>query len=243
MSDATAGRRRVPRPENDPNLTYAPGTPARAELKARLATMAGETVDIPIVIGGKEIRTGATEPSVMPHKHGHVLGHFHKATAAHVGQAVDAALAARKEWASWSFEDRAAVFLRAAELLTTSWRPTVVAATMLGQSKTAYQAEIDAASELVDFWRFNVAFAQDLLSEQPDSNHAVWNQMEYRPLEGFVYAISPFNFTAIGGNLAGADGQHRGVEAGRHRDAEQLLRHEAARGRRLAARRHQLRAG
>ncbi len=204
MSDVIAGRRRVPRPENDPNLTYAPGTPARAELKARLATMASETVDIPIVIGGKEIRTGATEPSVMPHKHGHVLGHFHKATAGHVGQAVDAALAARKEWTSWSFEDRAAVFLRAAELLTTSWRSTIVAATMLGQSKTAYQAEIDAASELVDFWRFNVAFAQDLLSEQPDSNHAVWNQMEYRPLEGFVYAISPFNFTAIGGNLAGA---------------------------------------
>ncbi|MEY4635808.1 MAG: 1-pyrroline-5-carboxylate dehydrogenase [Acidobacteriota bacterium] len=204
MSDVISGRRRVPRPENDPNLSYAPGTPARAELKARLATMAGETVDIPLVIGGKEVRTGATERSVMPHKHGHVLGNYHKASADHVRQAVDAALAARKEWASWSFEDRAAVFLRAAELLTTSWRSTIVAATMLGQSKTAYQAEIDAASELVDFWRFNVAFAQDLLSEQPDSNHAVWNQMEYRPLEGFVYAISPFNFTAIGGNLAGA---------------------------------------
>jgi 1-pyrroline-5-carboxylate dehydrogenase len=204
MSDAITARRRVPKPENDPNLTYAPGTPARAELKARLAKMASETVDIPIVIGGKEIRTGATDAAVMPHKHAHVLGHFHKAGADHVRQAVAAALAARKEWASWSFEDRAAVFLRAAELLTTSWRSTIVAATMLGQSKTCYQAEIDAASELVDFWRFNVAFAQDLISEQPDSNHAIWNQMEYRPLEGFVYAISPFNFTAIGGNLAGA---------------------------------------
>ncbi|MDP2391086.1 MAG: aldehyde dehydrogenase family protein, partial [Acidobacteriota bacterium] len=204
MSDVISGRRRVPRPENDPNLTYAPGTPARAELKARLATMADETVDIPVVIGGKEIRTGAAEPSVMPHKHGHVLGHYHKATAGQVRQAVDAALVARKEWAGWSFEDRAAVFLRAAELLTTSWRSTIVAATMLGQSKTAYQAEIDAASELVDFWRFNVAFAQDLLSEQPDSNHAVWNQMEYRPLDGSVDANSPFNFTPIGGNLAGA---------------------------------------
>ena len=202
MSDAITGRRRVPSPENDPNLTYAPGTPERAELKARLASMASETVDMPIIIGGKEIRSGATEKSVMPHKHGHVLGHFHKATADHVRQAVDAALVARKEWSSWSFEDRAAVFLRAAELLTTSWRSTIVAATMLGQSKTAYQAEIDAASELVDFWRFNVAFAQDLLSEQPSSTHAIWNQMEYRPLEGFVYAISPFNFTAIGGNLA-----------------------------------------
>jgi 1-pyrroline-5-carboxylate dehydrogenase len=204
MPDVFAGRRRVPRPENDPNLSYAPGTPARAELKARLTQMAGETVDIPIIIGGKEIRTGATEKVVMPHKHGHVLGSFHKATDEHVRQAAEVAIKARKEWSSWSFDDRAAVFLRAAELLTTTWRSTVVAATMLGQSKTAFQAEIDAASELVDFWRFNVAFAQELLSEQPDSTHTTWNQMEYRPLEGFIYAISPFNFTAIGGNLAGA---------------------------------------
>ena len=204
MPDVFAGRKRVPRPENDPNLTYAPGTAARAELKARLNQMAGETVDIPIIIGGKEIRTGTTEKVVMPHKHGHVLGSFHKATDEHVRQAADVAVKARKEWSSWSFDDRAAVFLRAAELLTTTWRSTVVAATMLGQSKTAFQAEIDAASELVDFWRFNVAFAQELLSEQPDSTHTTWNQMEYRPLEGFIYAISPFNFTAIGGNLAGA---------------------------------------
>jgi 1-pyrroline-5-carboxylate dehydrogenase len=204
MPDVFAGRRRVPRPENDPNLTYAPGTPARAELKNRLKQMAAETVDIPIIIGGKEIRTGTTDRSVMPHKHAHVLANFHKATPELVRQAADAAVAARNEWSSWSFEDRAAVFTRAAELLTTTWRSTIVAATMLGQSKTAYQAEIDAASELVDFWRFNVAFAQELLSEQPDSSHTVWNQMEYRPLEGFVYAVSPFNFTAIGGNLAGA---------------------------------------
>ena len=204
MPDVFAGRRNVPRPENDPNLSYAPGTPARAELKARLKQMAEETVDIPLIIGGKEIRSGTTEKSVMPHKHGHVLGNFHKATPEQVRQAASAAVCARKEWSSWSFDDRAAVFLRAAELLTTSWRSTIVAATMLGQSKTAYQSEIDAASELVDFWRFNVAFAQELLSEQPDSTHAVWNQMEYRPLEGFVYAVSPFNFTAIGGNLAGA---------------------------------------
>lgn len=204
MSDVFSGRRRVPRPENDPNLSYAPGSAARAELKARLSTMAAETVDIPIIIGGKEIRTGATEKVVMPHKHGHVLGQFHKATDEHVRHAAAAAVKARQEWSSWSFDDRAAVFLRAAELLTTTWRSTVVAATMLGQSKTAFQAEIDAASELVDFWRFNVAFAQELLSEQPDSSHFVWNQMEYRPLEGFIYAVSPFNFTAIGGNLAGA---------------------------------------
>ena len=204
MPDIFAGRRRVPRPENDPNLSYAPGTAARAELKARLSQMANDTVDIPVIIGGKEIRTGATEPVVMPHKYGHVLAHYHKASEEHVRQAADAAAKAWKEWSGWSFEDRAAVFLRAAELLTTSWRSTLVAATMLGQSKTAFQAEIDAASELVDFWRFNVAFGQELLSEQPDSTHAVWNQMEYRPLEGFIYAVSPFNFTAIGGNLAGA---------------------------------------
>jgi 1-pyrroline-5-carboxylate dehydrogenase len=204
MPDVFAGRRRVPRPENDPNLSYAPGTAARAELKAKLNQIAGETVDIPIIIGGKEIRTGKTEKVVMPHEHGHVLGNFHKATEEHIRQAAAAAVEARKEWSSWSFDDRAAVFLRAAELLTTTWRSTIVAATMLGQSKTAFQAEIDAASELVDFWRFNVAFAQELLSEQPDSAHFVWNQMEYRPLEGFIYAVSPFNFTAIGGNLAGA---------------------------------------
>ena len=204
MPDVFAGRRNVPRPENDPNLSYAPGTPARAQLKARLETMAEESVDIPLIIGGKEVRTGITDRAVMPHKHGHVLGQFHKATPDHVRQAAAAAVCARREWSSWSFDDRAAVFLRAAELLTTTWRSTIVAATMLGQSKTAFQAEIDAASELVDFWRFNVAFAQELLSEQPDSSHAVWNQMEYRPLEGFVYAVSPFNFTAIGGNLAGA---------------------------------------
>jgi 1-pyrroline-5-carboxylate dehydrogenase len=204
MPDLFAGRRRVPRPENDPNLSYAPGTPSRAELKARLKQMAAETIDIPIIIGGKECRTGATENVVMPHKHGHVLGTFHKASPEHIRLAVETAVKARQEWSSWSFDDRAAVFLRAAELLTTTWRSTVVAATMLGQSKTAFQAEIDAASELVDFWRFNVAFAQELLAEQPDSSHSVWNQMEYRPLEGFVYAVSPFNFTAIGGNLAGA---------------------------------------
>jgi 1-pyrroline-5-carboxylate dehydrogenase len=204
MTDVLAARRRVPRPQNDPNLTYRPGSPERAELKARLAAMAAERIDIPVIIGGREIRTGNTASVVMPHQHGHVLGTWHKAGADHVRQAVAAALEARREWASWPFEDRAAVFLRAAELLTTTWRQTLNAATMLGQSKTAYQAEIDAASELVDFWRFNAAFAEELISEQPDSSHSTWNQMEYRPLEGFIYAISPFNFTAIGGNLSGA---------------------------------------
>jgi 1-pyrroline-5-carboxylate dehydrogenase len=202
--DVPAARRRVPLPENDPNLTYRPGSPERADLKARLAAMAAEVVDIPVIIGGREIRTGDTGTVVMPHDHGHVLATWHKATPALAAEAAASALEARREWASWSFDDRAAVFLRAAELLTTTWRSTLNAATMLGQSKTAYQAEIDAASEMVDFWRFNVAFAQELLDEQPLSSHGVWNQSEYRGLEGFVYAVTPFNFTAIGGNLAGA---------------------------------------
>ncbi len=204
MPDVLAAHRRVPPPQNDPNRSYAPGTPERAELKARLAGLAGETADIPVIIGGKEYRTGQTGSVVMPHAHGHVLGTYHKATPELVQQAVASALEARREWASWPFEDRAAVFLRAAELLATTWRQTLNAATMLGQSKTAYQAEIDAASELVDFWRFNAFFAQELLAEQPVSTPAFWNQIDYRPLEGFVYAITPFNFTAIGGNLTGA---------------------------------------
>jgi 1-pyrroline-5-carboxylate dehydrogenase len=198
------GRRRVPPPVNDPIKSYAPGSPERASLKARLKTMAAETVDIPLFIGGKEIRTGDTASSVMPHDHQHVLGTYHKASEQHVVQAIAAAAAARAEWASWAFEDRAAVMLKAAELLTTTWRDTINAATMLGQSKTVFQSEVDAAAELVDFWRFNAHHAQELLNEQPLSDHTMWNQLEYRGLEGFVYAVSPFNFTSIGGNLATA---------------------------------------
>ena len=194
----------MPQPINDPNRTYAPGSPERAELKARLKSMASEKIDIPLVIGGKEIRTGKTEKSVMPHDHQHVLAEYHKAGPEHVQQAIAAAAEARREWASWPWEDRAAVVLRAAELLATTWRSTINAATMLGQSKTAMQAEIDAASEMIDFWRFNAWFAQELYNEQPVSSPGMWNQMEYRNLEGFVYAITPFNFTAIGGNLTTA---------------------------------------
>jgi 1-pyrroline-5-carboxylate dehydrogenase len=204
LNAAFAGVRRVPEPINDQNRSYAPGTPDRAELKARLKSMASEKIEIPLVIGGKEIRTGRLEKSVMPHDHQHVLAEYHKAGPEHVQQAIAAAADARREWASWPWEDRAAVILRAAELLATSWRPTVNAATMLGQSKTAFQAEIDAASEMIDFWRFNAWFAQELYSEQPVSSPGMWNQMEYRALEGFVYAITPFNFTAIGGNLTTA---------------------------------------
>jgi 1-pyrroline-5-carboxylate dehydrogenase len=163
--------------------------------------MARETIEIPLVIGGKDVKSGDTERSVMPHDHARSLATYHRASEQHVVDAIEAARAAREEWSRWAFEDRAAVLLRAAELLTTSWRDTVNAATMLGQSKTAFQAEIDSACEIIDFWRFNVHFAQELLDEQPLSDHTMWNQLEYRALEGFVYAVTPFNFTSIAANL------------------------------------------
>ena len=192
---------RVPQPINDFNRSYLPGSPERAELKKRLKEMAAERVDIPIVIGGREIRTGRTQPVVMPHNHRHVLGEWHAAGPEHVQRAIAAAAEARHEWANWAWHERAAVMLRAAELLNTTWRATMNAATMLGQSKNVFQAEIDAAAEMVDFWRFNPYFAQQLYEEQPLSTSAAWNALEYRPLEGFVYAVTPFNFTSIGGNL------------------------------------------
>lgn len=195
------GTRRVPTPINEPVKSYAPGSPERSALKERLGTMAAERIEIPVIIGGKEFRTGNKAQAVMPHNHRHVLADWHKASADNVAQAIDAARDAQHDWASWSWEDRAAVFLKAAELLTTTWRSTVNAATMLGQSKTAFQAEIDAACELIDFWRFNPHFAQELYDEQPLSDHSMWNQLDYRPLEGFVYAVTPFNFTSIAGNL------------------------------------------
>jgi 1-pyrroline-5-carboxylate dehydrogenase len=196
--------RRVPTAVNEPIKSYAPGSPERAELKARLASMANERVDIPIIIGGKEIRTGKTAQAVMPFDHGHVLADYHMASAEHVQQAIAAALKAREEWAAWPWEDRAAVILKAAELLATTWKSTVNAATMLGQAKTVFQAEIDSACELIDFWRFNAQYAQEIYCEQPANGVGVWNQLEYRALEGFIYAVSPFNFTAIGGNLSSA---------------------------------------
>ena len=192
---------RIPAPENDVNKSYLPGSPERAELKARLAQMAGERIEIPLVIGGCDIRTSRNEQTVMPHDHRHALADWYGAETSHVHAAIAAALSARREWASWSLHDRASVFLKAAELLTTTWRATLNAATMLGQSKTVIQAEIDSASELIDFWRFNPHYAQELAAEQPISSHIMWNSVEYRPLEGFVYAVTPFNFTSIGGNL------------------------------------------
>jgi 1-pyrroline-5-carboxylate dehydrogenase len=195
------GRPHAPTPINEPVRQYAPGSPERASLKARLAAMAAETIDMPVIIGGKECRTGQTAPSVMPHDYRHALGHYHKATPSLVGEAIAAARDAHREWSGWSFDERASVFLKAAELLTTSWRDVFNGATMLGQSKTVFQAEIDSACEIIDFWRFNVHYGQQLLDEQPISDRTMWNQLEYRALEGFVYAVTPFNFTSIAANL------------------------------------------
>ena len=193
--------RRVPRPFNEPVRDYAPGSADRAELKARLAAIERECPEIPLVIGGKEVRTGDVVKATAPHKHRHVIATWHQARAEDVRAAIAAATAARRDWAAWRWEDRAAVLLKAAELAATTWRSTLNAATMLGQSKTAFQAEIDAGCELTDMWRWNVAFAAELHAEQPVSSPGVWNHIEYRGLEGFVYAVTPFNFTAISGNL------------------------------------------
>jgi 1-pyrroline-5-carboxylate dehydrogenase len=195
------GNRRVPMPVNEPIKSYAPGSPERAELKARLKSMSNERADIPLIIGGQEVHTGELAQAVMPHNHRHILADWHRANPEHVDMAVKAAESAARDWANWAWEDRAAVFLKAAELLATTWRSTLNAATMLGQSKTAFQAEIDAACELIDFWRFNPHYAQSLYDEQPYSDRTMWNQLDYRPLEGFVYAVTPFNFTSIAGNL------------------------------------------
>jgi 1-pyrroline-5-carboxylate dehydrogenase len=195
------GNRRVPAPVNEAVRSYAPNSPERAALKDRLRSMAGERVEIPLIIGGKEVRTGDLADTVMPHNHRHVLARWHRAGESNIDEAIRASQEAAKDWANWSWEDRAAVFLKAAELLATTWRPTLNAATMLGQSKTAFQAEIDAAAELIDFWRFNPFYAQSLYDEQPLSDRTMWNQLDYRPLEGFVYAVTPFNFTSIAGNL------------------------------------------
>src|SRR5258705_1070565 len=200
-STGIAGITRVPTPVNEPNLSFLPGSPERSALEDRLKIMAAERIDIPVVVGGREIRTGRTHQTVMPHDYKHALADWHAADPEHVHEAIAASKRVAREWASWRWEDRAAIFLRAAELLTTTWRQTLNAATMLGQSKTVFQAKIDSASELIDFLRFNAHFAQELYSEQPISSHGVQNRLDYRPLEGFVYAVTPFNFTAIGGNL------------------------------------------
>jgi len=191
----------VPVPSNEPVLTYAPGTAERRALRAQLDRMASEVIEITPRIGGHRVTTGRTADAVMPHDHRHVLAVCHKSGAREVERAIDAALAARPDWSRMGWHDRAAIFLRAADLLAGPYRMTLNAATMLGQSKTAHQAEIDAACELIDFWRFNVAWAEEIYREQPRSAPGVWNRLEHRALEGFVFAVTPFNFTSIGGNL------------------------------------------
>jgi len=198
------GRSRVPPPTNEPVLSYAPGSPERVELKARLHEMRSTEIEIPLIIGGEQVRTGEFIPVLVPHDHGHRLAQCHKAGPREVAQAIEASQKAWRSWTRTPWEERAAIFLRAAELLATTWRSTLNASTMLGQSKTAHQAEIDSACELIDFFRFNVHFAETIYENQSHSGPGVWNRSDYRPLEGFVYAVTPFNFTAIGGNLPGA---------------------------------------
>ncbi len=196
---------RIPTPVNEPVRLYAPGTPDRESLKLRLKQMASQTgsnrVEIPLVIGGKEIRTGNLRKVVMPHAHGEILAEFHLAGPKELAAAAEAALKAKTDWENLAWHERAAIFLKAADLLAGPWRDTMNAATMLGQSKNAFQAEIDAACEMIDFFRFNASFYQKILEEQPISSPGIWNRTEWRPLEGFVLAITPFNFTAIAGNL------------------------------------------
>ena len=200
-NDMANGFFNVPTPINEPVKGYAPGSPERQELLRMLTELKQRERDIPMHIGGQEVRTGNPQPLTPPHDHQHLLGHFHLGDASHVRQAVDAALAARPAWAAMPWEHRAAIFLKAADLLAGPYRARLNAATMLGQSKNAFQAEIDAACELIDFFRFNVHYMQEIYGQQPESAPGMWNRLEHRPLEGFVFALTPFNFTSIAGNL------------------------------------------
>lgn len=191
----------VPTPQNEHVKSYAPGSPERAELKRALVEMRAVELDIPMYIGGKEVRSNNKSRLAPPHDHKHTLGNFHKSGKEHVQQAIDAALAAREKWVGLSWEHRASIFLKAAELIAGPYRAKLNAATMLGQSKNAFQAEIDSACEIIDFLRFNVHFMQEIYKQQPASGPGMWNRLEWRPLEGFIYALTPFNFTAIAGNL------------------------------------------
>ncbi|MFY0607835.1 MAG: L-glutamate gamma-semialdehyde dehydrogenase [Cyclobacteriaceae bacterium] len=194
----------IPEPTNEPVLSYAPGTDERAALAQAIKEGRNEQRDIPMYIGGQEVRTGKTITMHPPYDHQHVLGQFHEGDASHVQQAIDAALAAKEDWENMDWEHRAAIFLKAADLIAGPYRAKINAATVLAQSKNAYQAEIDAACEFIDFLRFNASFMQEIYMDQPESAPGIWNRLEYRPLEGFVFAITPFNFTAIAGNLPAA---------------------------------------
>jgi 1-pyrroline-5-carboxylate dehydrogenase len=192
----------VPTPHNEPVKSYAPGSPERKELQAKLKELRAKQVDVPMYIGSEEVRTGNKKPMSPPHDHQHILGYFHEGDASHVEQAINAALGAKYAWENMEWEQRAAIFLKAADLLAGPYRAKINAATMLGQSKNAFQAEIDAACEIIDFLRFNVKYMVEIYAQQPPvSGNGVWNRVEQRPLEGFVFALTPFNFTAIAGNL------------------------------------------
>lgn len=195
---------KVPVPVNEPIYSYAPGSKEKEELKKKLTELQSKEIEVPLIIGGKEIKTGNLGEMRVPHNHSKKLGVYHKAGAKEVEMAIEAALSAREKWENMPWEHRAAIFQKAAELLSGPWRSTVNAATMLAQSKTAYQSEIDAACELIDFWRFNTHFMTQLMAEQPMSSKGMWNRSEYRALEGFVFAVNPFNFTSIAGNLPAA---------------------------------------
>lgn len=190
-----------PMPVNEPVLSYAPGSKEKAALKAALKELKSQQLDVPMYIGGQEVRTGKTQTMHPPHEHTHTLGKFHVGNSVTVHEAIDAALAAKQDWENMSWENRANIFLKAADLLATKYRPYINAATMLGQSKNAFQAEIDSACEIIDFLRFNVHFLSEIYAQQPISGPGMHNRMEYRALEGFVLAVTPFNFTAIAGNL------------------------------------------
>lgn len=191
----------VPNPVNEPVKSYAPGSPERKELQAALAGARAKQIDVPMYIGGEEVHTDNKKAMSPPHDHQHVLGHFSAGDASHVKAAIDAAMAAKADWASMGWEHRASIFLKAAELIAGPYRAKLNAATMLGQSKNAFQAEIDSACEIIDFLRFNVKYMTEIYAQQPESSPGIWNRLEQRPLEGFVFALTPFNFTAIAGNL------------------------------------------
>ena len=194
----------VPNPINEPVLSYAPGTSEREKLQSTYKEMYNSTIDAPMFIGNKEVRTDRKIEMTCPHDHKHILGHFSEGDASHVKEAINAALEAKEAWEGMTWENRASIFLKAADLIAGPYRAKINAATMLGQGKNAHQAEIDAACEFIDFLRFNVSFMQEMYMQQPESSDGIWNRMEYRPLEGFVFAITPFNFTAIAGNLPAA---------------------------------------
>lgn len=192
---------KVPKPQNEPVKSYAPGSIERKELQAKLKEMRAEVRDIPMYIGNQEVRDGQKISIHPPHDHQHLLGYYYKSDKTHIAAAINAALAAKKDWENLRWEERAAIFLKAADLIAGPYRAELNAATMLGQSKNAFQAEIDSACEIIDFLRFNVKFMTEIYAMQPESNPGMWNRMEWRPLEGFIYALTPFNFTAIAGNL------------------------------------------